>query len=39
MSSTSSGDSCVEVAPSPGTVHVRDAKETAGPRLALSPTA
>lgn len=37
--SGSSGDSCVEVAPAPGTVHVRDSKDTAGPRLALSPAA
>jgi hypothetical protein len=32
-----SGD-CVEVATAPTTVHVRDSKNTTGPRLALSPT-
>ncbi|GHA00152.1 DUF397 domain-containing protein [Streptomyces echinoruber] len=37
-SSGSSGD-CVEVAACPTTVHVRDSKNTEGPRLALSPTA
>ncbi|WP_137988331.1 DUF397 domain-containing protein [Streptomyces vilmorinianum] len=29
------GDSCVEVATTPGTVHVRDSKCTDGPQLAL----
>ncbi|PAZ11832.1 DUF397 domain-containing protein [Streptomyces sp. SA15] len=38
-SSGSEGDSCVEVATAPGTVHVRDSKNTAGPRLALTPEA
>ncbi|MGQ4361009.1 DUF397 domain-containing protein [Streptomyces sp. SAS_272] len=33
------GDSCVEIATAPGTVHVRDSKHTAGPRLRLSPEA
>ncbi|MFC7813366.1 DUF397 domain-containing protein [Streptomyces sp. NPDC057367] len=34
------GDSCVEVAATPGTVHVRDSKHRdAGPRLALVPEA
>ncbi|MGW0147562.1 DUF397 domain-containing protein [Streptomyces sp. NPDC003333] len=33
------GDSCVEVARTPGTVHVRDSKDVAGPRLALTPAA
>jgi hypothetical protein len=33
------GNSCVEVATSPGTVHIRDSKDVAGPRLALSPDA
>ncbi|MFJ6988296.1 MULTISPECIES: DUF397 domain-containing protein [unclassified Streptomyces] len=32
------GDSCVELALTPGTVHVRDSKQVNGPRLALSPT-
>lgn len=33
--SGSQGDSCVEVATRPGTVHVRDSKDTAGPHLTL----
>ncbi|MFF6810809.1 DUF397 domain-containing protein [Streptomyces sp. NPDC012403] len=37
---SSSGDGdCVEVANRPGAVHVRDSKDKAGARLALSPTA
>ncbi|MCW8219817.1 DUF397 domain-containing protein [Streptomyces griseolus] len=35
--SGSSGDSCVEVASAPGTVHVRDSKDEQSPELALSP--
>ncbi|MFE5259226.1 DUF397 domain-containing protein [Streptomyces coelicoflavus] len=31
------GDSCVEIAIAPRTVHVRDSKHTTGPRLALAP--
>ncbi|GAB2927152.1 DUF397 domain-containing protein [Streptomyces heilongjiangensis] len=31
------GDSCVEIATAPGTVHVRDSKNLEGPRLALTP--
>ncbi|MGI5356375.1 DUF397 domain-containing protein [Streptomyces sp. CA-252508] len=38
-SSSSEGDSCVEVATTPGTVHIRDSKCLDGPRLALTPTA
>ncbi|MEU7111889.1 DUF397 domain-containing protein [Streptomyces sp. NPDC046182] len=38
-SSSSEGDSCVEVARTPATVHVRDSKCLDGPRLALTPTA
>ncbi|WMX46173.1 DUF397 domain-containing protein [Streptomyces roseicoloratus] len=38
-SSGSEGDSCIEVATTPGTVHVRDSKCTDGPRLALAPDA
>ncbi|MGW5634316.1 DUF397 domain-containing protein [Streptomyces sp. NPDC003832] len=35
-SSGNDGESCVEVATSPGTIHVRDSKyREAGPRLAL----
>ncbi|MEU5594262.1 DUF397 domain-containing protein [Streptomyces sp. NPDC020298] len=33
------GESCVEVAATPGTVHVRDSKHAEGPRLALAPEA
>ncbi|WP_411141641.1 DUF397 domain-containing protein [Streptomyces sp. x-80] len=41
-SSHSSGpeiDSCVEVATTPGTVHVRDSKDTQGPSLGFTPNA
>ncbi|MFE9771286.1 DUF397 domain-containing protein [Streptomyces sp. NPDC005931] len=39
-SSGPDGDSCVEVATTPGTVHVRDSKyRDAGPRLVLAPEA
>ncbi|MGW5124374.1 DUF397 domain-containing protein [Streptomyces sp. NPDC004069] len=31
------GNSCVELAITPGTVHVRDSKNVEGPRLALTP--
>lgn len=33
------GESCVEIAAAPTTVHVRDSKHTEGPRLALTPEA
>ncbi|GHF85840.1 DUF397 domain-containing protein [Streptomyces griseosporeus] len=33
------GESCVEIAHTPGTVHIRDSKDVAGPRLALAETA
>ncbi|GGV26085.1 DUF397 domain-containing protein [Streptomyces griseoflavus] len=35
-SSGSEGDSCVEIAAAPGTVHVRDSKNLEGPRLAFA---
>ncbi|RNL72332.1 DUF397 domain-containing protein [Streptomyces sp. I6] len=35
-SSGSEGDSCLEVAAVPGTIHVRDSKCLDGPRLALT---
>ncbi|KUO21895.1 DUF397 domain-containing protein [Streptomyces dysideae] len=38
-SSSSEGDSCVEIAVAPRTIHVRDSKNTAGPRLAFPSTA
>ncbi|PSM39601.1 DUF397 domain-containing protein [Streptomyces dioscori] len=31
------GESCVELATTPGTIHVRDSKDMDGPRLAFSP--
>jgi hypothetical protein len=34
-SSGSEGDSCVEIATTPGTIHVRDSKNIGGPSLAL----
>jgi hypothetical protein len=33
------GNSCVEIAIAPRAVHVRDSKNVAGPRLALTPGA
>ncbi|MGC0338122.1 DUF397 domain-containing protein [Streptomyces sp. SLBN-8D4] len=33
------GDSCVEIAAAPGTVHVRDSKHITGPSLKLTPEA
>lgn len=36
--SSSSGDSCIEVALAPGVVHVRDSKNEQSPRLTLSST-
>lgn len=33
------GNSCVELAVSPGTIHVRDSKNTEGPCLAFAPGA
>ncbi|WP_225636244.1 DUF397 domain-containing protein [Streptomyces solaniscabiei] len=38
-SSGTDGNSCVELALDPGTVHVRDSKHADGPRLALTPAA
>ncbi|MFF4398283.1 DUF397 domain-containing protein [Streptomyces sp. NPDC001480] len=38
-SSGTDGNSCVELAVTPGTVHVRDSKHAEGPRLALAPEA
>ncbi|MDF3141662.1 MULTISPECIES: DUF397 domain-containing protein [unclassified Streptomyces] len=39
-SSSSEGDSCVEIAVAPRTIHVRDSKHSdAGPCLALAPQA
>ena len=38
-SDSSSGNDCVEVALTSATVHVRDSKNIAGPRLGLGPAA
>ncbi|MFP3988537.1 DUF397 domain-containing protein [Streptomyces sp. E11-3] len=38
-SDSSDINDCVEVATTPGVVHVRDSKTAQGPRLALTPTA
>ncbi len=38
-SSGSEGDSCVEIATEPATVHVRDSKTLDGPQLAFAPAA
>ncbi|MFQ6855865.1 DUF397 domain-containing protein [Streptomyces sp. 35M1] len=38
-SDSSNGSECVEVAATPDAVHVRDSKNTHGPRLALTPVA
>ncbi|MEZ7004559.1 DUF397 domain-containing protein [Streptomyces sp. AD55] len=35
-SSGNDGNSCVELAVTPGTVHVRDSKSVDGPRLAMT---
>ncbi|MFE1507363.1 DUF397 domain-containing protein [Streptomyces sp. NPDC058726] len=36
-SSGTNGESCVELALTPGTVHVRDSKDATGPRIAFTP--
>ncbi|MEV6495941.1 DUF397 domain-containing protein [Streptomyces prunicolor] len=33
------GESCVEIATAPGTVHVRDSKSVEGPKFTVTPTA
>ncbi|MGW9396618.1 DUF397 domain-containing protein [Streptomyces sp. NPDC055642] len=38
-SSSSEPGDCLEVAPTPAVVHVRDSKNASGPRLALTPEA
>ncbi|MER7348340.1 DUF397 domain-containing protein [Streptomyces aurantiacus] len=37
--SSGDGDDCVEVAPCPAAIHVRDSKNPKGPQLALGPAA
>ncbi|MFC9479986.1 DUF397 domain-containing protein [Streptomyces griseus] len=38
-SDSSNSNECVEVAATPGAVHVRDSKNLQGPRLAVTPAA
>jgi Domain of unknown function (DUF397) len=38
-SDSSNGNDCLEVAPTPTAIHIRDSKNTDGPRLAVTPTA
>ncbi|MFK4544867.1 hypothetical protein RKD29_004463 [Streptomyces tendae] len=38
-SSGTDGNSCVELALTPATIHIRDSKHSDGPRLALTPAA
>ncbi|OIJ86836.1 DUF397 domain-containing protein [Streptomyces colonosanans] len=38
-SSSSEADSCIEIATTPSTIHVRDSKNVEGPRLMLTPRA
>ncbi|MGZ0201934.1 DUF397 domain-containing protein [Streptomyces sp. RM1] len=38
-SDSSNGNDCVEIAPTPAAVHVRDSKKADGPRLVLTPEA
>ncbi|MEU3251415.1 DUF397 domain-containing protein [Streptomyces sp. NPDC006997] len=33
------GSACVEISPTPTTIHIRDSKNPTGPRLAASPAA
>ncbi|MDX3671821.1 DUF397 domain-containing protein [Streptomyces europaeiscabiei] len=37
LDSLGEGDSCVEIAATPTTIHVRDSKSLGGPQLALTP--
>ncbi|MFF3884710.1 DUF397 domain-containing protein [Streptomyces sp. NPDC001914] len=38
-SDSSNGNDCVEMAPTPTAIHVRDSKNPAGPRLVMAPAA
>ncbi|MFF3616127.1 DUF397 domain-containing protein [Streptomyces sp. NPDC002580] len=38
-SSSSNGNDCVEIAPTPTAIHIRDSKNPGGARLATAPTA
>jgi Domain of unknown function (DUF397). len=37
--SSSNGNDCVEIAPTPTTIHLRDSKNPQGPHLTFAPTA
>ncbi|MCX4410798.1 DUF397 domain-containing protein [Streptomyces sp. NPDC059837] len=37
--SSPQGDSCIEVAPTPTTIHIRDSKDITRPHLGLTPSA
>ncbi|MGX1907441.1 DUF397 domain-containing protein [Streptomyces phaeochromogenes] len=37
--SSAQGDSCIEVAPTPTAIHIRDSKNPDRPHLGLAPTA
>ncbi|TLS45862.1 DUF397 domain-containing protein [Streptomyces montanus] len=37
--SSDQGDSCIEVAPTPTTIHIRDSKDPSRPHLGLTPAA
>ncbi|MFE4672569.1 DUF397 domain-containing protein [Streptomyces sp. NPDC056721] len=37
-SSSGDGNDCIEVAPTPTTIHIRDSKNPDGPRLTATPT-
>ncbi|WP_030670241.1 DUF397 domain-containing protein [Streptomyces rimosus] len=37
--STGQGDDCVEIAPTPTTIHIRDSKNIFGPHLSITPAA
>ncbi|MFH9488621.1 DUF397 domain-containing protein [Streptomyces halstedii] len=38
-SSSGDGNDCVEAAPGPGGIHLRDSKNASGPHLRFAPTA
>ena len=37
--SGTAGDNCIEIAPTPATIHIRDSKDPSRPHLDLTPTA
>ncbi|MEU0432634.1 DUF397 domain-containing protein [Streptomyces sp. NPDC006290] len=38
-SDSSNGNDCVEIAPTPNAIHIRDSKKPGGARLAMAPAA